>query len=348
MKDNQDLRESVKPKGLSIKRAIGALAGVAVTIAILYMVYLSHNEFEETMVFQTQKQLLPIAKATARTLEESIAHHLEALKAFSKNPSFQEQNQQYRLLKILYETRKEDADAIYLLDPNGIVLYRHPSKVGGKDRVGVSLSDRPGVSYVLKERKPYVSEVFHNKLGELSISISEPIFYEDKFTGIVRWMISMHTLSERFILPVKVGEKGYAWLLDDDGTVVMHPKAEHVGRDIMALRKEKFPDYDWSELEDVVEKMTKGKEGVGIYHSAWWIEEGFETLKKLTAYAPVHIGNELWSVGVSMGYSEIAAPIHEHARTAFGLAGLVILLFAVGGAVLLRSQKQSSFNKHAP
>ncbi len=245
MKDNQELGESMKTRRLSTKVAISTLAGVAVIIAIIYLAYLSHKEFEETMVSQAQKQLLTIAKATARGLEESIAHHSEALQAFSKNPLFQEKKLGYRLLKMFYESHKEEFDAIYLLDSNGIVLYRHPSKEGGKDRVGVSLSDRPGVSYVLKERKPYVSEIFHNRLGELTISISKPIFYEDKFTGIVQWLISMHTLSEHFILPVKVGEKGHAWLLDDDRIMIAHPKAEHVGKDTMALRKERFPDYDW-------------------------------------------------------------------------------------------------------
>jgi hypothetical protein len=88
---------------------------------------------------------------------------------------------------------------------------------------------------------------------------------------------------------VRAGEKGYAWVISESGIMMAHPKPEHRGVDIMEVRKEAFPDFDWSELEGIVNKMKSGEEGVGTYHSAWWTEEKLEIVRKLTAFSPINI-----------------------------------------------------------
>ena len=328
----------------------GAVAALATLLIAVYVSFLLQQEFENTVVSQTQDQLLTIAKSTARSLELFIADHLESLQTISNNSLFQEESgkrvshkvsePECRLMKAYYEIQKKDIDAVTLLDANGVMLHRYPFWENKKDRRGMDHTDKPGVAYVVREHKAYVSEVFSNNLGNLAISISEPIFDKDRFTGIVRFMISIDTLSKRFIQPVKAGKKGYAYVLDSNGTMLSHPKAEYVGKHIMVPEKEEFSEYDWSELEGIVEKMTKGDEGIGTYHSAWWTEEEFRLIKKLTAYAPVRIGDKVWSVGAVMSCSEIAGPINRHARNIFGLAAIVMALFMAGGAAFFRIRKK--------
>ena len=60
----------------------------------------------------------------------------------------------------------------------------------------------------------------------------------------------------------------------------MHPKSEFIAKDVITVRKDKFPDYDWAQLEKIVEKMTNGQEGISTYHSAWWTEKELEIVKK--------------------------------------------------------------------
>ncbi len=64
----------MKRKRFFTKVAMSAMAGVAVIIAIMYLAHLSQKEFEETVVSQTQQQLLTIAKSTAKGLEHFIQH----------------------------------------------------------------------------------------------------------------------------------------------------------------------------------------------------------------------------------------------------------------------------------
>ena len=67
------------------------------------------------------------------------------------------------------------------------------------NRLGMDCADKPGVAYEIIEHKPYVSEVFYNYLGDSAISLSAPVFYRDEFVGIVRWMIQLDRISERFV-----------------------------------------------------------------------------------------------------------------------------------------------------
>ncbi len=122
----------------------------------------------------------------------------------------------------------------------------------------------------------------------------------------------------------EVGRRGYAQLIDDGGIMISHPKPEHVGKDVMRLRKEAFPDRDWSDMEKIVTRMANGEKGIGTYHSAWWSDEKPEIVKKLTAFVPVRMANNQWSLGVMLGYDEISGPVKVHSRNVN--AGRTILM----------------------
>lgn len=330
----------METKGLSNRVVIGAIAGLAGIAILLYTAYLSHREFEETLVSQTQQQLLVVAKTTANRLEEFAGHLSRELKILAKEPAVKEaiknktrQTESHGLhpIKFIYEPHQNDVDALTTLDARGIMLHRYPFI---EDMPGMDLTDKAGVAHVIRERKPHISDWFYNNLGRPAISILEPVFYRDKFIGMARWMLSLDTLSKNFVQPIKVGKAGYAWLLDEKGTILSHPDSKQLGKHIITVRKSKFPGHDWSALEHIVEKAGRGEEGAGIYICA-------TCGKRLIAYAPVHIGNQLWSIAVSMDYSEITGPLYRHAAGQITIAGLVMLLFAAGGFTFYKIEKKN-------
>jgi len=201
-----------------------------------------------------------------------------------------------------------------------------------KDRLGTR-NDKPGVAHVLREHKPYVSEVFQNSLDEPAISISEPVFAKEEFIGIVRWMVTIDTIAKRFIQPVKVGKKGIVWLMDEQGRLLVHPDSSQTLVDLLLLKKKQAPGYDWSELEDIIRKSTMGQEGVGMYTCT-------TCGTRIIAYVPVHLGNRVWSIGVSMDYSEIAEPILDHAMHHIEITALIMALLIAGGFLFYRMERR--------
>ncbi|MDD5154318.1 MAG: histidine kinase dimerization/phosphoacceptor domain -containing protein [Desulfovibrionales bacterium] len=333
----------METKGLSNKVVIGTIAGLASIAILLYTAYLSHREFEDTLVSHTQEQLLTVAKTTAGRLEEVIGHLSKHLRVLADDSIVQEEIykgalcQERRTCPIenFYEGHKGYIDSMVTCDVNGIILHRYPFREDARDRVGMSLTDKPDIAYVVREHKLYVSEWFYNNLGKPAISIAQPVFYKDKFVGVVRCMIGGDTLSNIFIQPIERVKGSQAWILDEKGTLLAHSDAKQQGKDIIAHRKKAFSAHDWSALEHIIEKARRGEEGAGIYICA-------TCGKRLIAYAPVHIGNQLWSIGVSMDYSEITGPLYRHAAGQITIAGLVILLFAAGGFTFYKIEKKNA------
>ncbi len=116
----------------------------------------------------------------------------------------------------------------------------------------------------------------------------------------------------------------------------MHPKRDQLGNEVVALRKNKYPQYDWSDFEALVEGQKSGKSGSGIYHSIWVTEEKPVRIKKFNGYAPAHIGDAFWIVTVSSDFNETTSIIKENLYSTITVMTL-IGLGAVGAALYIYS-----------
>ncbi len=337
-----------------MKTAITVIASVAILIGIIYVAYLSNKGFEKTVVSQTQQELSTIAKAVATSLEEFFRGHSEALAVVSNNSLFQKDVYEKKRcdkpetifcpIKNHYEAHKKDVDAITLLDADGIMLHREPFI---KNRIGMDFTDKPGIAYVIREHKLHVSEVFYNNFGNLAISISGPIFYKDKFAGIVRWMIETDKISRRFVEPIKIGKNGFVWMFDNKNVVLSHPRKDFIGITVLdvvrKMHKKKDRTFDENTIKEHIKEKhgylnrVKAEEaGYGMFINCATDENDIVAYKRVTA------GNLILNLVVTLPYSEIISPINKHAREIFGLAGFVIMLLGAGGLVLFKSQKEKA------
>jgi PAS domain S-box-containing protein len=130
----------------------------------------------------------------------------------------------------------------------------------------------------------------------------------------------METICSRFVHSVEIGKRGYAWLLDDRGRILGHPRPEYVGQDLMTLN---------SELENMMENVTRGRAGAGVYQSVWPSEEYAGGKQELIAYAPVRVDDALWSIAVSMNHSDMMRHFRKLAKKDTFLGLFTVLFFAV-------------------
>jgi signal transduction histidine kinase len=324
------------------------------TAVISLFVYNDIKDFEQVIVKQNQQHLLNTAKSESIHFMRFITDVKDDLKMLALTPQIQNDlshahehdrplknistTEEYEAAKIMYDHFAGRISAIYAIDTKGMVKCRVPCI---KEKQGTDYSEKPGVKAVIQNQQSYISELFQANSGQHAISVCVPVFEGEKFIGVLRAMIHTVTLSN-CLNDSKIGQKGYVWMIDDNRIVISHPKKEHIGKDKMAPRKAAFPDYDWLELENIVSKMTSGESGACLYRSAWWLDEKPMLIRKLIAYAPVRIGNKLWSIGVSMGYDEISGPIKAYSRNLSLKAGFIILLFTCAGVGYYRIQKRKA------
>jgi methyl-accepting chemotaxis protein len=127
--------------------------------------------------------------------------------------------------------------------------------------------------------------------------------------GVAALAIDLDFLVEK-ITAVKIGQTGYAFMVDKEGLIVAHPNRENILKLNISQTKG---------METVTERAIRGDTGVNDYK--------FEGVKKSSAFAPVKLTG--WSVLASIPLAELYASAY-HTRNLIIVIGII---FLIGAAV---------------
>ncbi|UCG80196.1 MAG: PAS domain S-box protein [Desulfobacterales bacterium] len=160
-----------------------------------------------------------------------------------------------------------------------------------------------------------------------------------KFGGVLVFILDAGLLTEKLVSPIRSGKTGYGWVIDESGNFLYHVEKEFVGENAFEVRRFKDPHISFSKINQIQKtNMLEGQEGTSWYISGWH-RGAIGTMKKLIAYAPVHIGaanaSRVWSVAVVAPVSEVEDAVHAaYVRQAliqgtFTAAVVAILAFLI-------------------
>ena len=99
-------------------------------------------------------------------------------------------------------------------------------------------------------------------------------------------------------------------------------------------RQALYPEADLSSLEQLVEAQNQGGTGVMEYTSYWWMDPELPRVQKVSAWAPVALGDDFLVVSTVIDYSDIDIPIAQN-LTRMGIAVLVVTLSTLVLALFL-------------
>ncbi len=119
-----------------------------------------------------------------------------------------------------YKERYPLYDSLVLLNESGVaVASSDPSLIGKLD-----LHDRSYFKDAMSGKAALSDTAKSRATGQPIFVIAEPVSVFDKIQGVMLGAIEMARFSKEFILPVKIGEEGYAYMTDRTGVVSAHPK----------------------------------------------------------------------------------------------------------------------------
>jgi len=253
------------------------------------------------IMLDTQKGLLrnasthdPTIHETVKTLVETGAVNIAQFNLDKNTTVFHDKN--------TYEV-------FFLTDEKGIVIGDTSE---GKFR-GTDLS---GEEYFKKalEGEPVVGKVKASDKGGYVI-IAGPLKSADKGVGTIGTMVSGWKLNslEKRIGELKLGETGFAFLVDNKGTVIVHPDKELVMKANISELKG---------MEALGKRMLTAEEGIQ--------ECLYKGDDKIVAFA--HIQAAQWSVGLVISKKELMGPI-RNMRNIILLAGIIVI--AVAASIIL-------------
>jgi PAS domain S-box-containing protein len=161
------------------------------------------------------------------------------------------------------------------------------------------------------------------------------------FNGVVLAVLSIDGITEKYLAPIKSGTRGYAWMMDSNGTLLYHPnQPQMVGKNLYHTDRSCFTCHRSFDTE---KKMIEGKsETFGQYEAP-----GGEN--KLAAFYRIPIGSKSWLVVVSAPYSDVIALMR---KSRFLYSSLIISIFivtlaAAGILVIFNRQKIMAEEKAA-
>jgi methyl-accepting chemotaxis protein len=183
--------------------------------------------------------------------------------------------------------------------------------------VGANLSDRGYFKAAMAGNANVGAAVLSKVSNRPITSIAAPIVSGNKVVGVVALIADISFLND-IIAGQKIGTTGYAFVIDNTGLTIAHPKAENVLTvDISKVHG----------MEEVSRKMLSGQRGVDSYV--------YQGVAKTSGFAPVKTTG--WSVCLTLPNSEYLAAMDEVRNLILALAAATLVVATLLGLLFARS-----------
>lgn len=323
------------------KSAIIIVLALIVTLILVVASYDNYLKIQNNVIEIEQFQLLSLAETVANSVEDFFTYQMHNLEVLSKSRTFTKDLRAYdpnyalentfQNLKDYYTIQSDNIELIRLVDLDGLEMFSYPT-TDYSDQIVEDIHEKSG-QLVMDSGSIY------KEGDQLYINVFRPIQEDGATKAVLYVKVKLQTIYQSLLVPVKAGEKGYASAKDSDGVLIMHPNQEDIGENVIVARKSTYPDFDWSELEALVQKQLNKESGVGIYHSLWFTDNDRERVKKFSAYAPATIGSDFWIINVSKDYNEVVSFLRERSFTIIIINSIIILAFVTMLLIFYRYRK---------
>lgn len=214
---------------------------------------------------------------------------------------------------------QEGVNHLILINDKGVIICSTLQEMEGKD-----ISALSHIQEQLASKKPVVSRLFVNPLGEKLISFTAPIFsLEGEYRGALGAGLNPDFLKQLLSSSSSLVPGGYNSLNDDNGTIIYHSDESFVGENFFGEKMQEAIRKD-RDLNSMYKKMMAGETGYDFYT--------FRDDTKVAGYAPASLfdGDRFWSVASTANLKDYMIFTEP-----FFTKGLVINLFLILGAFIL-------------
>ena len=319
------------------------LAFLFILSLIIILGQFFHQTLQEEMATQFNAQQLLLAQQVAINVESFIGHVHKDINVIGRLPGIEQIARDAGVRSVVegihFHLESDIVVTIRIADRNGRVLYDsgYPGREGG---------DVSQTEYFLATSRLRRGELFVSKLqeardlryGSKHLIVATPIIrgnptaFRSDFNGIVFAVLSLDGITTKYLAQVKSGTRGYAWMMDDLGTLLYHPtQPKMVGKNLYSTDQSCFQCHSSFDTE---KKMIEGtSESFGSYEAP-----GGEN--KLAAFFRVPVGDRSWLVVVSAPYSDVIALMHKSRMFYSFLIVSIFLTTVVASSVMFITYKK--------
>jgi methyl-accepting chemotaxis protein len=313
-KINLNMKIKRKPKSQTKIRIGTKISAFCLVISILPLItsgLLSYKNSKKALISDLNTLLLSRAQDASNGLNEWLLVLKDDVKSMSVTPAHLYWNDEINNYLVNQVKNSSNYESLFITNLQGVITnHNSPSGI-----VGVDVSNKEYVKKAL-EGKTYISKVEISSRTNLpTFFISTPIIdkYENK-AGVLVASVSLDKI-KAIVGSVKIGHKGYAYIINSDGMLIAHPN-----EDLIMNSQKNALNLGSDELKKVTENMIAGKTENSTYK--------FDGKTKCIGYAPIEAAN--WSIGVTAGTDDLilSKSINELGRS-FSLITIISAIFII-------------------
>ena len=286
------------------------VSGATVIAVVVILTLISYIKTSRAVTEEIEKQLdvkLENVISSILSAEKNIENEIMIISDLQTVKNFSSVSNGNEIKSILsdYANQQSDiVDNLFIADINGDVLYDSVNNT----LTGTNVSDRDYFT-ASKGGSLFWSDILESRLsGNMVQVVSLPIYNTNKeITGIIAASIKFNYITG-ILDQVKVGNQGYAYLIDKEGKLIYHPDK--------ALLNTKISDLGVSELTAAQPDMTAGQSDK--------IQYKFHGVEKLNIYKPINN----WSLSLNAAKQEYIQPVTA-LKNDLILIGVICLILGV-------------------
>lgn len=295
---------------ISLKNKLGLMFFIFIAIPLITLGVYSYTMTSRSLQYATEQQLREVTNETAEGINETIDSADKYVKILSSDERMArvasgESNYNLESYNYLQKIQKENSDIIESLivtDVSGKGIISNTS-----EKYDTNFSDREYVQDALKNSKGISKTVLTSKVtGKPIIGIAHTLNIDNKVVGTVIALIPFESISKR-ASKVKIGNNGYAYMIDKNGLIVYHPKSDKIA-------KENLSNNSSNELKSLIEKAKTGQAAEGYYT--------YDGVRKFVKFTPVNN----WIVAVTADYNEYMSSAINIRRVTIIIAVVSIII----------------------
>lgn len=271
----------------SLKNKLALMFFVFIAVPLITLGVISSIITNRSIKNNVEQQLNQTTAQTVNAINqtvESVDNYIELL-SFDKGiidictGNNQSPTETFEYLSLIQKQNSDKIESIMIIDMSGKAIMDNANLTLNRD-----MNDRDYIKKAL-QGTPAISDTLKSKITDKPIiGVAYPAKLNGKVVGVVIGTIKFEYIAN-YISKVKVGEKGYAYVIDRNGMIIHHPKNDKVLKENLSDTKEK-------DFKILVEKMKAGEKGQGYYN--------YEGLQKIASFSPV----KNWTIVIAADYNE--------------------------------------------
>jgi C4-dicarboxylate-specific signal transduction histidine kinase len=284
-----------------MKYRIALIAFLLLIVSVIVTLnYYFDRNYQAEMADQINNQQLILAKTLSMTIENTLDHFMEEIVSLGRLLSRRglESRGLDEFVRHAFEELNEEIRVdILVIDADKKVLFTSIDEYVFTDED----NEICGMCNSLNRGKYYIEPSTEDRSKIKAIT---PILKGEEQIGAIMIFVNIDDLNRQFIMPVKTGPKGNAWIMDAEGTLMYHPTMpEMVGRNIRNHKGECFECHSSFKAEmDILNSQDVG-------FSSYVAPYGED---KLIAFS--RIDSVGWIVCLSIPFSEVTKSIKKSMR----------------------------------